>query len=126
MDPTARADKWLWAVRLFKTRGIAADVCTTGKVRRLGHPVKPATALHVGDLLEVPYPEGPGVRLIRVRQTIEKRVGAAEAALACCDETPQADINARIFWQQQRDQAPSGRPTKKDRRDIQRFRGYFD
>lgn len=126
MSDTARADKWMWAVRLFKTRGLAADACASGKVRRLGHPVKAATALREGDLIEAPYPEGPGHRLLRVRQLHEKRVGAAGAAAAYADETPQSELNARIFWQDQRDQTLRGRPTKKDRRAIQQFRGDFD
>ena len=66
MSESVRADKWLWAVRFFKTRGVAAEMCEAGKVRRAGHELKPATALRVGDVLELPFAEGPGTRVVRV------------------------------------------------------------
>jgi len=62
MPDTARCDKWLWAARFFKTRGLAAEICAAGKVKRLGHSLKAASALHPGDVLEIPFPEGPGMR----------------------------------------------------------------
>ena len=57
---STRIDKWLWAVRLFKTRGLAAEMCAVGKVRRLGKPLRASATPHTGDVLEIPFPEGPG------------------------------------------------------------------
>lgn len=129
MNPMAedtRADKWLWAVRLFKTRALAAEVCASGKVRRRGHPLKASSGLKCGDELEVPYPEGPGTRCVRVIQLIEKRLGAPEACACYIDETSQEVINQRAMWHQSRVDGTRGRPTKKDRRSMGRIRGFLD
>ena len=125
MSDSARADKWLWAVRLFKTRRLAADTCAAGKVRRGGRAIKASTPLRVNDLLDVPFSEGPGVRSIQVASLIEKRVSAAEAR-ACFDETTLADVfDAQKQWHQARVQGARGRPTKKERREISRIRDFF-
>ena len=123
---TVRADKWLWAVRLFKTRGLAAEACASGRVKRGGHPLKAASPLHPGDLLEVPFPDGPGTRVVRVVELIGERVGAPRAQACCADLTPAAVLEART--QARREQPPrregqQGRPTKHQRRtsDRQRF-----
>jgi len=125
MAETERLDKWLWAVRLFKTRGIAARICAQGRVKRLGSPLKPASPVRPGDELEVPFAEGPGVRILTVRELIQQRVGAPEARACYDDQTAPATIEARRLWQQARREAPAGRPTKKDRRQIDRARGFF-
>ncbi|HSP43829.1 MAG TPA: RNA-binding S4 domain-containing protein [Luteolibacter sp.] len=126
MSDTARTDKWLWAVRLFKTRGLAAEMCAAGKVKRRGHALKAASALHAGDLLELPFPEGPGTRTVSVVGLIEQRVGAPEAR-ACYEESTAAEVwSAREEWQQSRKDGLRGRPTKKNRRLIERHRGFFE
>ena len=126
MSDSARADKWLWAVRFFKTRGLAAEMCASGKVRRLGRGLKASSSLHPGDVLEIPFPEGPGTRTITIVSLIEKRVGAAEAR-ACYEESTAPEILlARKQWHQARSEGLRGRPTKKDRRAINRIRGFFD
>jgi ribosome-associated heat shock protein Hsp15 len=129
MIENVRADKWLWAVRCFKTRSQATKACAAGKVRRAGAPLKPASTLQVGDMLEVPFGEGPGIRSITVMGLIEKRVGAPEAALCYSESTPEAVLQARKEMSQQRRQrreGDQGRPTKQKRRAIQQIRGFFD
>lgn len=125
MSDGARTDKWLWAVRLFPTRGAAADACAAGKVKRRGHALKAASTLHPGDEIEVPFPSGPGLRTVRVLRVIERRVAAAEAR-TCHDDLTPAEIHAQqLAWHEARRDAPAGRPTKKHRREIERFRGFF-
>ena len=126
MSDTARTDKWLWAVRLFKTRGLAAEMCAAGKVKRRGHALKASSALHPGDELEVPFPDGPGTRSITVVTLIEQRVGAPEAR-ACYEESTAPEVMAtRGEWRQARKEGLRGRPTKKNRRLIERHRGFFE
>lgn len=122
---SARADKWLWATRFFKTRSLAAKTCDLGKVERAGHLVKPATGLKIGDVMEIPFPDGPGVRTIRVKSLIELRVGAP-LAQACYEELTDPAIHEanRTALQERRD--AGGRPTKKERRQIGKIRGFWD
>ena len=126
MTDSIRADKWLWATRFFKTRGLAADVCADGKVKRNGHPLKPASSVQPGDLLEVPFVEGPGVRTISVKAVIEKRVGAPQAQ-ACYEDLTKVEVyEALKLWQVARQEAAKGRPTKRDRREIDKIHGFWD
>jgi ribosome-associated heat shock protein Hsp15 len=126
MPESARTDKWLWAVRLFKTRGIAAEMCAAGKVRRAGHWLKAGSTPHPGDVLEIPFPDGPGARTISVIAIIQKRVGAPEAR-ACYEElTPPEIFEAQKNWHAARLENPKGRPTKKDRREIDKIHGFWD
>lgn len=126
MSESIRADKWLWATRFFKTRGIAADVCMTGKLTRNGHPLKPASPVQAGDLLGIPFVEGPGVRQISVKAVIAKRVGAPEAQ-ACYEDLTKPEVYEQLrSWLAARKDAAGGRPTKKDRRDIDRIHGFWD
>ena len=126
MPESARCDKWLWAVRFFKTRGLAAEMCAAGKVKRLGHLLKAASTLHPGDVLEVPFPEGPGSRTILVVSMIQKRVAAPEAR-TCYEELTAPDVfEVQKNWHTARLENPGGRPTKKNRRDIDRIHGFWD
>ncbi len=126
MSDSVRADKWLWATRFFKTRGIAAEKCADGKVRRNGHLLKPSSTVQSGDLLEIPFPEGPGIRRVSVKDVIVKRV-AAPIAQACYDDlTTPAVHEAQREWHLARQEAPKGRPTKKNRREIDRIHGFWD
>lgn len=123
-----RADKWLWAVRLFKTRALAAKACASGRVKRGGVALKPATLLRPGDSLEVPFPDGPGTRLVRVLELIERRVGAPAAAGCCEDLTPPAALAARLEALRERRlrrDGDQGRPTKRDRRQLRKPGGFF-
>lgn len=125
MPESNRTDKWLWAVRLFKTRGIAAEMCANGKVKRLGHPLKAASALRPGDVIDLPFPDGPGTRVVRVVRIIAQRVGAPEARECFEDLTPPGAVEAQRQWHEERRDAPRGRPTKRNRREIDRIRGFF-
>ncbi len=126
MEQTARADKWLWAVRLYKTRRLAADMCEAGKVKRGNHVIKASTLLRHGDLLELPFPEGPGSRVVEVLGLIDKRVAASQACDCYLESTPQENSDAQKRWHQARAEGSRGRPTKKDRRELNRIRGFFD
>ena len=126
MIESTRADKWLWATRFFKTRGLAADSCVHGKVMRQGHPLKAASTIHLGDLLEIPFPEGPGARTIIVKAIISLRV-SAPLALACYEETtPPSVLEALKLWQTAKSEAAKGRPTKRDRREIDKIHRFWD
>ncbi len=126
MNTTARTDKWLWATRFFKTRGIAAEMCASGKVKRAGHALKPASSLHPGDVLEIPFPEGPGTRTVCIVAIAEKRLSAPEAR-ACYEESTAPEVfDTQRQWHLARSEGERGRPTKKDRREMDRIRGFFE
>ena len=130
MADTARADKWLWAARFFKTRALAGEVLGDGKVRRNGHVLKRSSSIREGDVLEVPFFEGPGVREIEVTGVIEKRVGAPEAQACYEDRTKPEVYEALKEWQIRRQEAArmgdKGRPTKKDRRAIDQVKAAWE
>lgn len=115
-DATTRVDRWLWAVRLFKTRSEATDACRGGHVRVNGRPAKAAATVVVGDQVLV---RTHGVeRTVEVRQLIEKRVGASLAADSYVDHTPPPPPReARVA---ERDRG-AGRPTKRERRQLDRW-----
>ena len=126
MTDSTRADKWLWATRFFKTRALAAAACANGKVKRKGDPLKPASALQPGDLLEIPFNEGPGARTILIKAVISLRVGAPEAQ-ACYDDLTMAEVYEVLrIWHAARREAAKGRPTKRDRREIDKIHGFWD
>ena len=126
MSDSVRADQWLWATRFFKTRGLAADACATGKVKRKGQPLKPASPVQPGDSLEVSFVEGPGTRQISVKAVIIKRVGAPEAQVCYEDLTRPEVFEALKLWQLAKQEAAKGRPTKRDRREIDKIHGFWD
>ncbi len=120
-----RIDKWLWAARFFKTRALAADAIGGGKVLVRGERVKPAKVLHIGD--EVSIRLGPYEHLVVVRGMSDRR-GPASSAMTLYEETP-ASAATRARLAEQLRIAPAafvfeekGRPTKKDRREIERLR----
>jgi ribosome-associated heat shock protein Hsp15 len=126
---SVRLDKWMWAVRLFKTRGVAARACESGRVKADGRVLKASSSLRGGERIELPFPEGPGTRVVRVAELIEKRVGAPQARVACEDLTPPDVIEARRQWQanrSQRKEGEQGRPTKRKRREMERGHGFFE
>jgi ribosome-associated heat shock protein Hsp15 len=80
-------------------------------------------------LLELPFPEGPGTRIVRVLGLIDKRVGAPEARAACEEVTPEEVVEQRKLWSEARSQrlaGDQGRPTKKNRRALEERRGFFE
>jgi ribosome-associated heat shock protein Hsp15 len=110
-------DAWLWAVRVFKTRSAATTACRAGHVRVNGDKAKAAQPVRPGDELRVRIAGFD--RILIVRQPISKRVGAAVAATAVDDRTPTREPAPQVA---QRDRG-AGRPTKRERREIDRFRG---
>jgi ribosome-associated heat shock protein Hsp15 len=111
-------DRWLWAVRLTKTRNDAADACRGGHVRVNDRPAKPATAVVPGD--EVRARVGHVTRVVEVVRVIQKRVGPAEAAACFLDRTPKPPPEALVPVA--RRERGAGRPTKRERRVLDRFR----
>ena len=120
-----RLDKYLWAIRLFKTRTIAATACDTGKVKFDGSQAKASKNVSIGDEYEVKT-EAKRWR-IKVTSLLEKRVAASEAIKSYIDITPEEEIQrlqyqAASFHTGKR-QSKIGRPTKKERRDLDEFQG---
>jgi ribosome-associated heat shock protein Hsp15 len=111
-------DRWLWAVRLSKTRPDAAAACRGGHVRVNDRPAKPATAVVPGD--QVRARVGDTNRVIEVVRVIQKRVGAADAATCFIDRTPKPPPEAAIPVA--RRERGAGRPTKRERRVLDEFR----
>ncbi|MGO1803165.1 MAG: RNA-binding S4 domain-containing protein [Microbacteriaceae bacterium] len=117
MTSPVRVDSWLWAVRVYKTRSAATTACRAGHVRVNGEKAKAAQTVKPGDQLRVRISGFD--RILIVRQTLTKRVGAPVAALAYDDRTPPREPQAIIGM---RDRG-AGRPTKRERRAIDRLRG---
>lgn len=118
----ARLDKWLWAARIFKTRSIASDACKNGRVTIGGVSVKPSRAVKVGETVDVKKP--PVTYSFRILQCIEQRVGAKLIPEIYEDVTDPKQYEIlemnRITGFINRARG-TGRPTKKDRRDIEAF-----
>lgn len=119
-----RVDKWLWSVRVYKTRTMATDACTAARVRINDVVAKPATKVAVGDWVQVTRRDR--VIVYEVTGLIEKRVSAARAAECVIDHSPPPPARRPDLVEQpvfaQRDRG-AGRPTKRDRRMIDRLRG---
>ncbi|MCG7308816.1 RNA-binding S4 domain-containing protein [Brachybacterium sp. ACRRE] len=118
--PTAvRVDVWLWSVRLFPTRSAATAACRGGHVRRDGDLVKASQRISVGDELRVRRPGRE--RIVVVTRLLEKRVGAPVAREAYEDHSPEPA--PQLLAAPPRRDRGAGRPTKKDRREMDRLRG---
>jgi ribosome-associated heat shock protein Hsp15 len=115
---STRVDRWLWSVRLVKTRPAAVDACRGGHVRVNGRPAKPATTVAPGD--EVRALVGQTMRVVEVVRVIQKRVGAADAATCFLDRTPRPEPTDTVAVAV-RDRG-AGRPTKRDRRRLDKLR----
>ena len=126
-----RVDKYLWAMRIYKTRSIAADACKNGRVTMIqsypdgttnGVQLKPSRTFKTGDTFTVR--KGPITYTYRVLQLTENRLGAklVPEYLRDCTDPKQLELLelARVAGQSGRDRG-TGRPTKKDRRDIETF-----
>jgi ribosome-associated heat shock protein Hsp15 len=120
-DSPVRIDAWLWAVRQFKTRSAATSACRAGHVRVNGERAKAAQQVRPGDEVRVRI-EGFDRTLI-VRQTLVKRVSATVAATAVEDRTPPPPPRETVALVATRDRG-AGRPTKRERRDLERLRGH--
>ena len=125
MSDSVRIDKWLWAVRIYKTRAQAAKACRLNQVMVAGQHAKPSRAVRSGDIIQVD--KDHLVRTLKVTGLIEKRVGAKLVPDLLEDLTPDEEIehgqrrrqehraNKTFPW------PGTGRPTKKDRRDIEKL-----
>ena len=119
-DAAPRVDVWVWAVRLYPTRSVAADSCRAGHVKVNDVRVKPAHAVKVGDVVRALTPSGE--RIVVVTGLLSKRVGAAVAVTHYEDRTPPPPPNEERGMFAFRERG-AGRPTKRDRRLTQRLRG---
>jgi ribosome-associated heat shock protein Hsp15 len=117
-----RVDKWLWAARVFKTRSQASVACDGGKVDVNDEAAKPARRVRAGDLIAVSLPRGRR-RVLKVAGLGERRASAEVARKLFEDLTPPEPPRAREATPPRRVPG-SGRPTKRERRDIERLRGY--
>jgi ribosome-associated heat shock protein Hsp15 len=115
---STRVDRWLWAVRLFKTRSLATEACRRGQVKVNGSTAKPASTVKVGDRVEA-HAHGRQ-RVLEVVRVLDTRVGAPLAAEALVDHSPPVPRSEEdpVFA---RDRG-TGRPTKRDRRALDRLR----
>jgi ribosome-associated heat shock protein Hsp15 len=116
-----RVDAWIWAVRLTKTRTAATDACKAGHVRVNGERAKASQSVKPGD--EVRVRTADTERTVRVVGLLAKRVGAPQAQAAYVDLTPPAPPREEREVAAIRDRG-AGRPTKRDRREIERLRGH--
>lgn len=121
-----RIDKYLWAIRIFKTRSLATEACKAGKVKLNGQNVKPSYEVKVGEVYQIQ--KGIERKVIMVVGLLDKRVDAKTAVLNYEDQTPVEETYAfkSVFHAPvlKRDRG-TGRPTKKDRREIEELQSEW-
>jgi ribosome-associated heat shock protein Hsp15 len=119
-----RIDKWLWATRVFKTRSQATDACRAGHLKIDGRSVKPSRPVRVGDVISASL--GPLTRTVRVVALLDRRIGASLVPEHLEDLTPASEY-ARLREPGRAESGASswpkglGRPTKRQRRALERF-----
>jgi ribosome-associated heat shock protein Hsp15 len=118
MSDTVRVDAWLWAIRVLKTRSAATTACKAGHVSVNDERAKPAQSVRIGDVVRVRL-DGTE-RIVQVAGLLTKRVGAAVAAEKFIELTPPPPPREERVMTVLRDRG-AGRPTKRDRRDIDRL-----
>ena len=120
-----RIDKWLWAARFFKTRSMAARSCELGRIQSNQQPAKPAREVHVGDMLHIKT-EGPEFE-VQVLQLSDIRGPASVAQMLYRETESSREARAKVVAERKAmmhfTPAPVTRPSKRDRRKINRFRG---
>ncbi|MCF8298587.1 MAG: RNA-binding S4 domain-containing protein [Saprospiraceae bacterium] len=123
MEEGVRIDKWLWAVRLFKTRSQATDACKSGKIKIDGKTVKASREVKIGETIS--FNKDHITRTVKVKELLKNRVGAKLVEIYLEDLTPDEEynkqklVNIRNFEFRGRG---IGRPTKRDRRDIEKLK----
>ena len=121
-----RIDKWLWCARLFKTRTLAADACKGGKVKIDDCSIKPSRDVKVGELIQVQL--GQLHKVVEVKSIPKSRVSPKQVEEVYIDITPKEEYERieflHAFKVEYRDRG-AGRPTKKDRRIIDKIKGDF-
>ncbi len=129
MADKVRIDKYLWSIRIFKSRTLATDACKEGKVKLHEENAKPSAMVTIGDIIDVVK---DGFKLkYKVIQLIEKRVSPILAKPCYEDLTPEEEINKYKSWfigkgGPERRERGAGRPTKRDRREIDEFKDYYE
>lgn len=127
VESNLRVDKWLWAVRIFKTRSLAADACKNKRVSIDGVFVKPSRILKEGEIVQIKRP--PITREYKVLGLLGKRMSAKEVVKYVEDITSEEEIEQlRTIRLTNSGYRPKGegRPTKKNRRDIDKFNPFSD
>ena len=126
VEEKVRLDKWLWAVRFFKSRGLASEAVSGGKVHVDGARVKPSRQISTGQCLEIH--KGPYEFVVHVEKLLSKRVSASDAVTAYL-ETPESLEKRAIVRQRLKDdriaaqgERLAGRPNKRERRQIHKFK----
>jgi len=117
-----RIDKWLWAVRIYKTRSQATEECRKGHVTIGNLPVKPSRSVHIGEIVKVR--KSPVVRSFKVLGLAEKRMSAKLTEDFLEDVTPPEELELQEMQRNMRwitRDKGTGRPTKKDRRELDDF-----
>lgn len=122
MGESVRIDKWLWAVRVFKTRSQATEACKKGRVEIGDLPVKPSREVHPGEVIQVRKP--PLTRRLKVVALADKRMSAKLTADYVEDVTPPEEfeileMQKQMNWNSR--ERGAGRPTKKERRKLDDF-----
>ncbi|MCG8700699.1 MAG: RNA-binding S4 domain-containing protein [Bacteroidales bacterium] len=117
-----RVDKWLWCMRIFKTRTMASDACRKSRVLVEGMPVKPSRDVSIDDVIIVRKP--PVIHTFRVKNLVNNRLPAKKVPeymedLTSSDELDKLKVKETIVFYRERG---TGRPTKKERRDIDRLK----
>lgn len=121
-SPAGRLDKWLWSVRVFRSRSLASDACRAGSVAVNEQTAKPARDVRPGETITVKL--GIVTRTLRVVDVPRSRVGAKLVARFCDDLTPPEELakaKEQPLQQMLAREKGSGRPTKRDRRLLDRF-----
>jgi len=122
IDKQIRVDKWLWAVRIFKTRNQATEACKKGRILIREQPVKPSRVLRINDIIQVKRP--PVVYSYKVTGLLAKRLSARLVKDYIEDVTPEQELEklkVKETFFISRDRG-SGRPTKKERRIMDKLR----
>ena len=127
MERGIRIDKWLWAVRIFKTRSLASDACRSGRVKILDQAVKPSREIKVGEIISISL--APIIKTVKVLEPLGNRVSAKLVPGFMEDLTPESEYqklkrdNQANFEFRERG---IGRPTKRERREIEFLKLYLD
>ncbi len=122
-----RIDKWLWAVRIYKTRSLATEACRTGRIRIDGEPVKASREIHPGQ--EISIHLGIYTKSVRVKDLLHNRVGAALVPQYLDDLTPAEEYEKLKVQNEMKTEFRErglGRPTKRHRRMIDRLKNFKD
>ncbi|MEM9917594.1 MAG: RNA-binding S4 domain-containing protein [Bacteroidota bacterium] len=127
MPSKVRVDKWLWSVRIFKSRTQATDACKSGKVKIDDATLKPSALIEVGQIVKVR--KGGFNLTFKVIQLLEKRVGAPIAVTCYENLTPEEELNKYNDWfigkaAPEKRIKGAGRPTKRERRELDRYKDW--